>query len=67
MTRHERGFEIELISTCPASSEAESSGCRERVVSHGYRTFLLDIPSSEEDLEHARSAFDRALDGAVAA
>lgn len=36
-------------------------------VSHGYRTFLLDIPRSEEDLEHARSAFDRALEGAVAA
>lgn len=32
-----------------------------RYISLGYRTFIMDIPPSEEELHHARAAFDRAL------
>lgn len=30
-------------------------------ISHGFRTFILDIPPSAEELVHTRTAFDRAL------
>lgn len=33
-----------------------------RYISLGYRTFILDIPATEEELQHASAAFDRALD-----
>jgi len=32
-----------------------------RYISLGYRTFILDIPATEEELQHATAAFDRAL------
>ena len=33
-----------------------------RYISLGYRTFILDIPATEEELEHASAAFNRALE-----
>lgn len=36
-----------------------------RYVGLGFRTFLLDIPRTEEDLFHANTAFRLALDGAA--
>jgi alkanesulfonate monooxygenase len=33
-----------------------------RYISLGYRTFILDIPPNEEELQHASAAFDRALE-----
>jgi alkanesulfonate monooxygenase len=33
-----------------------------RYISLGYRTFILDIPATEEELQHASTAFDRALE-----
>lgn len=33
-----------------------------RYISLGYRTFILDIPATEEELQHASAAFDRALE-----
>lgn len=33
-----------------------------RYISLGYRTFILDIPPTEEELQHANAAFDRALE-----
>ena len=31
-----------------------------RYIALGYRTFILDIPANEEELEHAAAAFNRA-------
>ena len=31
-------------------------------ISLGYRTFILDVPASAEELDHIRTAFDRALE-----
>lgn len=33
-----------------------------RYISLGFRTFILDIPATEEELQHASAAFDRALE-----
>lgn len=33
-----------------------------RYISLGYRTFILDIPPNEEELQHAGAAFDRAIE-----
>jgi alkanesulfonate monooxygenase len=33
-----------------------------RYISLGYRSFILDIPATEEELQHATAAFDRALE-----
>jgi alkanesulfonate monooxygenase len=33
-----------------------------RYISLGYKTFILDIPPNEEELQHACAAFDRALE-----
>jgi alkanesulfonate monooxygenase len=33
-----------------------------RYISLGYRTFILDIPPTEEELQHANATFDRALE-----
>lgn len=33
-----------------------------RYISLGYRTFILDIPPNEDELQHATAAFDRALE-----
>jgi len=33
-----------------------------RYISLGYRTFILDIAATEEELQHASAAFDRALE-----
>lgn len=33
-----------------------------RYISLGFRTFILDIPATEEELPHASAAFDRALE-----
>lgn len=33
-----------------------------RYISLGYRRFILDIPASEEELQHATAAFNRALE-----
>lgn len=33
-----------------------------RYISLGYRTFILDIPAAQEELQHASTAFDRALE-----
>jgi len=33
-----------------------------RYISLGYRTFILDIPANEEELHHATTVFDRALE-----
>ena len=31
-------------------------------ISRGFRTFILDIPTSYDDLEHTRIVFERALE-----
>lgn len=33
-----------------------------RYISLGYRTFILDIPAAEDELQHAGAVFDRALE-----
>jgi alkanesulfonate monooxygenase len=33
-----------------------------RYIALGYRTFILDIPTSREDLQHTRAVFDRAAE-----
>lgn len=36
-----------------------------RYLNSGYRTFIVDIPPSEDELAHTRAAFERALDAAL--
>ncbi len=38
------------------------AGELEQYIAAGYRSFILDVPRDDEDLEHTRIAFDRALE-----
>lgn len=52
---------------CPylVGSEARVAEEIGRYVGHGYRTFILDIPTSREDLHHIRRVFAYALEAAA--
>lgn len=48
---------------CPylVGSYSQVAGELRRYLDSGYRTFLMDVPTEEEDLSHIGIAFDRAL------
>jgi len=54
---------------CPflVGSHAQVAQAIARYVQAGYRTFILDVPATREDLQHAGRAFERATARALAA
>jgi hypothetical protein len=54
---------------CPflVGSHAQVARAVAGYVSAGYRTFILDVPATREDLQHAGRAFERATARALAA
>lgn len=54
---------------CPflVGSHAQVGRAIARYVQAGYRTFILDVPATREDLQHAGRAFERAAAQALAA
>jgi alkanesulfonate monooxygenase len=54
---------------CPflVGSHAQVARAVAGYVSAGYRTFILDVPATREDLQHAGCAFERAAGQALAA
>jgi alkanesulfonate monooxygenase len=54
---------------CPflVGSHAQVAGVLARYLEAGYRTFILDVPASREDLQHAGTVFERAAARRLAA